>query len=437
LLHNLFFMEAERSFLLAVNGGSSSVKFGLYEAGGLHPELSGHIQKIGTPHSQFEIKDVSGKILIEYHKPYRDNGMAIAELIGWLKSASGRYPLSAIGHRVVQGGREHNSPEIITPETIQSLEQLVVLAPDHLPAALATIQQFREAFPGVPQAACYDTAFHRKMPWYAQYYPIPHSLREEGLIRYGFHGLSYEYILTELGDKGGERIIIAHLGNGASMAAVHKGIGIETTMGLTPTGGLVMGTRTGDLDPGLLFYLLLRKKMPPQELDELCNKHAGLEALSGGTSDVQELLAREGQDANAAEALTIFCYQAKKFIGSLAAALGGLNTLVFTGGIGEHAPAIRRRICEGLQFLGIDIDQRLNENQVDKGGQMDKESQVRRGDQAVNENPIPKKEHALSNSEQQTISSSASRVRVMVIPTNEELMIARHTNEILQGPDHP
>lgn len=421
-------MSGERSYLLAVNGGSSSVKFALYEAGSLHLELSGHIQKIGAPKGHFEIKDAAGKTLIDQYKPYPNNGIAIAQLIDWLKGASGRYPMSAIGHRVVQGGRQHSAPEIITPATIRSLEELIVLAPDHLPAAIATIRSFEDAFAKTPQVACYDTAFHRKMPWYAQYYPIPHNWREEGLIRYGFHGLSYEYILTELGAKGGDKIIIAHLGNGASMAAIHQGVGIDTTMGLTPTGGLVMGTRTGDIDPGLLFFLLLQKKIPPQELDDLFNKHAGLSALSGGISDVQELLEKEGTDPNAAEALTIFCYQAKKFIGSLAAALGGLDTLVFTGGIGEHAPAIRQRICDGLQFLGIHIDPALNEDPTLN------EHPADNGHQALREHPAGKKDQTLSRSERETtISTPESRVRVRVIATNEELMIARHTDKLLRS----
>lgn len=387
-------MQEERSYVLAVNGGSSSLKFGLYETGSLNQELSGQVQRIGDGEGHFEIRDANSKVLADIRKSYPNSGAATAELIDWLRERSTRYPVAAIGHRIVQGGPEHREPERVTKELLQSLEKIIELAPNHLPAEVATIRAFGEAFVHAAQVACYDTAFHREMPEYAQFYPISRVWREEGLIRYGFHGLSYEYILQELGKKGGERIIMAHLGNGCSMAAVHAGRSIDTTMGLTPTGGLVMGTRSGDLDPGLVMYLLLQKKIPAEQLEQVLTRQSGLKALSGGISDVRELLAREHTDPNAAQALTIFCYQAKKFIGSLAAALGGLDTLVFTGGIGEHAPAIRSRICEGLQFLGIAIDEPLNEAAAE------------------------------------TISPASGRVSVRVIPTNEELMIARHTDKL-------
>ena len=387
-------MDKERTYVLAVNGGSSSLKFGLYETGSLTRELSGLVQRIGDGEGHFEIQDAGNKVLADIRKSYPDSGAATRELIDWLKERSSRYPIAAIGHRIVQGGLGHREPELITKDLIQSLEKIIELAPNHLPSELETIRAFGEAFVHATQVACYDTAFHREMPEYARSYPIPRIGREEGLIRYGFHGLSYEYIMQELDNKGGERVIIAHLGNGCSMAAVHAGRGIDTTMGLTPTGGLVMGTRTGDLDPGLVLYLLLQKKIPAEELEQILTKQSGLKALSGGISDVQELLAKETTDPNAALALTVFCYQAKKFIGSLSAALGGLDTLVFTGGIGEHAAVIRQRICEGLQFLGIDIDTALNEAGV-----------------AI-------------------ISPASGRVSVRVIPTNEELMIARHTDKL-------
>ena len=383
--------------MLAVNGGSSSVKFALYEMGSLRPEWSGAVLKIGSSEGHFSIKDEKGKMLADHHTAYPDSASAIGALIGWLKERPDRYPIAAIGHRIVQGGPVHRAPERVTNDLLSALEAITELAPNHLPSELAAIRAFEASFADALQVVCYDTSIHRDMPGYAQYYPISRAWREEGLVRYGFHGLSYEYILQKLGKEAGERTIIAHLGNGCSMAAIRTGRSIDTTMGLTPAGGLVMGTRCGDLDPGLIFYLLRQKKIPAAELEEILTKQSGLKALSGGTSDVQELLAKENTDPEAALALTVFCYAAKKMIGSLSAALGGLDMLVFTGGIGEHAVAIRHRICESLQFLGIEIDPTRNEAGSEK------------------------------------ISSLSGRVSVRVVPTNEELMIARHTNELVCG----
>ena len=383
--------------MLAVNGGSSSVKFGLYETGSLRPEWSGAVLKIGSREGHFSIKDEKGKMLVDHHAAYPDSASAMGALISWLKERPDRYPITAIGHRIVQGGPDHRVPERVTNELLSALEAITELAPNHLPSELAAIRAFEASFADALQVVCYDTSIHRDMPGYAQYYPISLTWREEGLVRYGFHGLSYEYILQKLGKEAGERTIIAHLGNGCSMAAIRAGRSIDTTMGLTPAGGLVMGTRCGDLDPGLIFYLLRQKKIPAAELEEILTKQSGLKALSGGTSDVQELLAKENTDPEAALALTVFCYAAKKMIGSLSAALGGLDMLVFTGGIGEHAAAIRHQICEGLQFLGIEIDPTRNEAGSEK------------------------------------ISSQRGRVSVRVVPTNEELMIARHTEELVGG----
>jgi acetate kinase len=316
-----------------------------------------------------------------------------------LKNKKDRYPLAAIGHRLVQGGPDHREPEIIDDKLISALEQWVHLAPNHLPASLAIIKNCRDVFPDAPQVACFDTAFHRDMPARALHFAIPRPLWKEGIIRYGFHGLSYEYIMQQLerltfaGRK--EKIIIAHMGNGCSMTAIHHGRSIDTTMGLTPTGGLVMGTRSGDLDPGLIFFLLRQEGMTVDDLENVIDKKSGLEALSGNGHDVQTLLEKEASDPNAAEALTIFCYQAKKYIGALAAALGGLDTLVFTGGIGENSPVIRRRITEGLQFIGITLDERNNKEQ------------------------------------KEIISTLNSQVMVCAIKTNEEMMIACHTRELI------
>ncbi len=281
---------------------------------------------------------------------------------------------------------------------MQTLHHFAYLAPNHLPDEIKIIKIFQAAFRNVPQVACFDTSFHRDMPSFAKYYPLPAEYQEKGLMRYGFHGLSYEYIMQKLADSTSlidrQKIIIAHLGNGASMVAVKNGVSVDTTMGISPIGGLVMSTRSGDLDPCVLLFLLKQTKLTANELDELLSKHSGLKAIAG-TSDVQELLNKEGNDPRAAEALTVFCYHAKKFIGALSAAMGGLDTLVFTGGIGENSGIIRERICKDLNFIGIDLDTTKN----------------------------------LKN--ESIISKEISNVSVRVIQTDEELMIARLVCPIL------
>ncbi|HTI08074.1 MAG TPA: acetate/propionate family kinase [Puia sp.] len=392
-------MNEQKRYILALNGGSSSLKFGLYEDNTCWMEAEGQVDKIGSANGHFKVRDAKGEILKDHEGSYPDTKEALRELIGWLKNQMDRYPLAAIGHRLVQGGPDHREPEIIDEKLISALEQWVHLAPNHLPASLDIIKNCRDVFPGTPQIACFDTAFHRDMPACAVHFAIPRPLWKEGIIRYGFHGLSYEYIMQQLerltfaGRK--EKIIIAHLGNGCSMTAIHHGVSIDTTMGLTPTGGLVMGTRSGDLDPGLIFFLLRQEGLTVDDLENVIDKRSGLEALSGNGHDVQILLEREASDPNAAEALTLFCYQAKKFIGALAAALGGLDTLVFTGGIGENSPVIRRRITDGLQFLGINLDEKHNKEQ------------------------------------EEIISTLNSPVMVCAIKTNEERMIASHTRDLI------
>ena len=285
----------------------------------------------------------------------------------WL---SGQFPdlkFEAIGHRVVHGGVHYRDPQRVTPELITALRGLTALAPDHMPQAVEAMLAAGKAFPDLPQVACFDTSFHRSMPRLAQLYPLPSFLEKQGVIRYGFHGLSYEFIMGELRriapDEAEKRVIIAHLGNGASMAAVRNGVGIDTTMGFTPAGGLMMGTRPGDLDPGVLLYLSAEQKMAPAALNDLVNKQSGLLGVSETSADMRDLLEKESTDARAADAVELFCYQAKKHLGALAAVLGGLNTLVFTGGIGEHAAIIRQRICDGLDFHGIRVDLQHNKAQ--------------------------------------------------------------------------
>ena len=389
--------------ILVVNSGSSSLKFALFETDGREAlVLSGRLERIGLEHGTFHVRDAAGRTLVDQtDEKLPDHPAAIGRLLDWLAQAGYSQNLDAAAHRVVHGGRRHSQPQRVTPELIAELKSLVPLASNHLPGALAAIEALIRAHPSLAEIACFDTAFHRQMPDVAQRYPLPKKYADEGVLRYGFHGLSYEYVLQELAKTAGAnadgRLVIAHLGNGASMAAVHQGRGIDTTMGFTPTGGLVMGTRSGDLDPGLPLYLLEQRGMTPAELHELLNRQSGLVGVSGLSSDMQDLLRRETQDADAALAIELFCYQARKFIGALAAALGGLDELIFTGGIGENAAAVRARICAGLAFLGVAADPARNA-----------------AGEAV-------------------ISPADGRVVVRVLKTNEELMMARHADRLLRG----
>jgi acetate kinase len=337
----------------------------------------------------------------EHYVEIADHDAALSALLQWIEGLSPGSFLDAIGHRIVHGGNRLLEPHLVDKESMEILSHVIHLAPEHLPHEIKAIKAVGRIYPSLPQAVCFDTTFHRHMPDVARIYPLPRFLKREGVYRYGFHGLSYEYIMEELAKEAGlevayGRIIIAHLGNGASMAAVKEGRSVETTMGFTPSGGLMMGTRSGDLDPGVLIYLLREKGMRPLTLQDLVNEHAGLQAVSGISSDMRELLRLEATEAHAAQAIDLYCYMAKKAVGSLAAVLGGLDTVIFTGGIGEHASIVRERICSGLQFLGITIDTALN----DANGA--------------------------------TISGTGSPVSVRVMKTDEELMIARHTAGLLK-----
>jgi acetate kinase len=296
---------------------------------------------------------------------------------------------------------QHTAPELVTPELLDELRRLSPIDPDHLPREIELIEAFRQRHPKLPQVACFDTAFHASMPRVAKLLPIPRRYEAKGIQRYGFHGLSYAYLMEELvrlGDPAATkgRVILAHLGNGASMAAVRAGKSIDTSMAFTPTAGLVMSTRSGDLDPGLVNYLARTEKMTAPQFDRMVNHESGLLGVSEASSDMRDLLNHEMKDVRAAEAVELFCYQAKKWIGSFAASLGGLDTLVFAGGIGENAPLIRKRICEGLGFLGIELGER--KNATNKG----------------------------------IISAETSGISVRVIPTDEELMIARSVMRVRQ-----
>ena len=401
-------MQNPKFNILAINGGSSSIKFALYRV--LKPLLRtgyGTVDRIGLTGTNLTFHDVDGKPLESRKLDTTDYKSAANYLIDWLEKLDGFYSIVAVGHRVVQG-MQHTDPEMVTPELLEELHSFSPFDPDHLLGEIQLIEIFRERHPNLPQVACFDTAFHRTMPRVAKLLPIPRCYEDRGIQRYGFHGLSYAFLMEELEHLGDQaatkgRIILAHLGNGASMAAVQNGKGIDTSMCFTPTAGLVMSTRSGDLDPGIAPYLARTEKMSSGAFYEMVSHKSGLLGVSGTSSDMRDLLARESSDVRAAEAVALFCYQAKKWIGAYAAALGGLDTLVFAGGIGEKAPTIRKRISEDLEFLGIELDETRNLSDV--------------------------------TIDSKVISKDASRVTVRVIRTDEELMIARSAARVCTG-DH-
>jgi len=388
--------------LLTINTGSSSLKAALYRfAGGSEQlELQAEAERIGHPDARLHVEDADGRSLFTRQDSLPGHADALRAFLDWLRGRGDEGRLDAVGHRVVHGGSHYSEPQLIEDGVVAALRDLIPIDPNHLPQAIAAIEATRRAFPAAPEVACFDTAFHRHLPRVARQYALPRELEQAGVVRYGFHGLSYEYVMGELRtldpDAAAGRVVIAHLGNGASMAAVRGGTSIDTTMGFTPTGGLVMGTRAGDLDPGVLLYLLHERHLTADDLDTLVNKEAGMRGVSGTSGDMQDLLAREAEDPRAAEAVALFCYTAKKYLGALVAALGGLDLLVFTGGIGEHAAPVRERVCAGLGFLGIDVDPARNEAHA----------------------PV--------------ISRDGAPVAVRVIKTNEDLMIARHTYRVIR-----
>jgi len=387
--------------ILAINRGSSSLKFAIYDMG--HSEtlvLSGGIDKLDSSTCFFHVRYANGKNLVDEQLNLTHKNGVIKTFLTWLKGNVSDKKLEAIGYRVVHGSTKFNQPHLITPELITSLKEIVPFAPDHLPQEIRLIEAVGKAYPTSKHVACFDTAFHRSMPGIAQAFALPRFLRNQGVIRYGFHGLSYDFIMNELKKETGTevangKVIIAHLGSGASMAAVRRGKSVETTMGFTPASGLMMSTRSGDLDPGIILYLLEQQGLSSSSVREMLNKQSGLLGVSGLSSDMEELL-EKAENSHAAEAVELFCYQAKKFMGALAAVLGGLDTLVFTAGIGENSPVIRWRICKDMNYLGISLDRSRND---------------------VNA-PI--------------ISYENSPVTVRVMKTNEELMIARDTRDITQ-----
>ncbi|MGH7767535.1 MAG: acetate/propionate family kinase [Candidatus Binatia bacterium] len=355
-----------KSFILTINGGSSSVKFALFRLGqALERRLSGKIERIGLPDGKLTLDDIAGGRSERHNISAPEHAACVDPLVDLLQQKVSFAEILAVGHRVVHGGMSYAEPERVTPEVLVELGRLSPYDPEHLPSELGLIETFGRKFPELPQVVCFDTAFHRRMPRVARLLTIPRRYEAQGLRRYGFHGLSYEFLMEELQRVGGSedangRVILAHLGNGASLAAVSKGRSIDTTMGFTPAAGLPMSTRSGDLDPGIVAYLAKTEHMSVEQFHEMVNSRSGLFGISETSPDMRDLLAAEKNDSRAADAVALFCYQTKKWLGAFAAALGGLDTLVFAGGIGENSPEIRARICRGLEFLGIELDRDRN-----------------------------------------------------------------------------
>jgi acetate kinase len=394
-------MKPVNPCILTINGGSSSIKFALFEAGdSFRRILEGRIERIGLPETTLRMKGMSQEDNFSRSITAPNHTVAAGALMDLIEKRSGRDALSAVGHRVVQGGPKYYKPQLITAEMLEDLQRLTPLDPEHLPGEIVLAEALHRRFPDLPQVACFDTAFHHDLPRVASMLPIPRRYEAHGVRRYGFHGLSYAFLIEELARLGDPaattgRVILCHLGNGASLAAVRDGKSVDTSMSFTPTAGVPMSTRSGDLDPGLVWYLARTEKMSAEQFNEMVNFQSGLLGMSEISSDMRDLLDHETHDVRAAEAVALFCYQVKKWIGAFAATLGGLDTLVFAGGIGENAPEVRARICEGLGFLGIKVDEKRN---------------------AANEG---------------VISAATSRVSVRVIRTDEELMIAKTVYSVL------
>jgi acetate kinase len=358
--------RSKRPLVLTVNGGSSSIKFALFETGQTSRRtLRGQIEGIGLAEAVFRVEGETEKDNFSRKIKAPDHTAAVGILMDWVDERIGAGELSAVGHRVVHGGPKYWEPQLITPEMIKALHQLSPFDPEHLPEEILLTEAFHRRFPKMPQIACFDTAFHHDMPIEARLLPIPRRYERRGVRRYGFHGLSCTYLMEELArlagaEAAGDRVILAHLGNGASVTAVRGGRSIDTSMSFTPTAGLPMSTRTGDLDPALSWYLWRAEQVTAKQFHHMINHESGLLGISEISSDMRVLEARAKDDARAAEAVSVFCYQARKWICSMAGALEGLDTLIFAGGIGENAHKIRARICEGLKFLGVKMDSARN-----------------------------------------------------------------------------
>lgn len=358
--------------ILTLNAGSSSLKYALYVGG----------------------ERVAADTIARVGSDTKDHAAALEEALAAIGSFG---ELGAVGHRIVHGGERFVAPAVIDDDVLAELQRLAPLAPAHLPAEIALVHAMRSRSRSTPQIACFDTAFHATLPRVARLLPIPCRYQAAGVRRYGFHGLSYQYVVGHLGELARGRLVMAHLGSGASLCAARDGASVDTTMGFTATGGVPMGTRTGDLDPGVLLYVMRTEDASAEALDELVNKRSGLLGVSGTSADMRDLLSREAKEETAADAIALFCHAVRKAVGSMAASLDGMDTLVFTGGIGENAPVVRERVCRGLSHLGVTVDGKRN---------------------AANA-PL--------------VSVEGGRCAVRVVPTDEEAVIAREVTAILEG----
>ncbi|MCW5889225.1 MAG: acetate/propionate family kinase [bacterium] len=387
---------SERVRVLSLNGGSSSLKAALWEIDA-HGEVrlaDATVSGLGIAAATLRLRDGGGVRIADAAVVARDPAAAVP-LVADAFTEHGFAAPEAVGHRLVHGGPDLGAPTRVDDGLLATLRRLVSFAPLHLPAEIASIEAVAARAPALPQVVCFDTAFHRGMPDVARRLPLPRAAHDAGIRRYGFHGLSYEYVCERVGGAAAGRLVMAHLGNGASLAAVRDGKPVDTTMGLTPTGGLMMGTRTGDLDPGALVHWMRAHDAGAEALARLVDHESGLAGVSGTTADMQALLAARATSVAAAEAVDLFCWIARKHVGAMAASLGGLDTLVFTGGIGERGADIRAGICAGLEHLGVELDAARNAS------------------------------HA------PTISLPGRSCAVRIVPTDEDRMIARHTHAVL------
>ena len=387
--------------ILTLNSGSSSLKFSLFECGEEERcVFSGNLSFIGSPSGLFVVKDSEEEVVAKREVTLPNHLTAIDVMMKWLENGAGHIEVDAVGHRIVHGGAAHTRPEPLSRDLIGELERLSPFAPSHQPRALETIRAAMDSFPQALHVGCFDTSFHRTMPEASRLLPLPYELFKRGVERFGFHGLSYEFVVSELERRHGtqlasSRLVIAHLGNGSSMAAVHRKKSVDTTMGFSPSGGLVMSTRSGDIDPGLVTYLCGEMGYTAEEFAECVNHKSGLLGISGLTSDMKTLLDEQDRHPGARRAVDVYCHTAAKFLASMSASLGGIDVVVFTGGIGENSPEIRWRITSRLNHLGVAVSERLNADNANE------------------------------------ITSGKPAVRTFIIPTNEELMIARHTLNVL------
>jgi acetate kinase len=389
--------DADQVVVLALNSGSSSLKFGLYRVGSTQTEMlfSGEAESIGGEAGDFQARDSAGNTLLAEKSPLAGYGEAVGRITSLLTQFK-MPPPAAIGHRIVHGGPALTQHCVIDGAVLEALEAAAVFAPLHVPPALSVIHTAQEHFPDIPQVACFDTAFHADLPAIAQILPLPKELRSEGIRRYGFHGLSCESILHQLRDRLPKRLIVAHLGNGVSITAIRDGKSMDTSMGLTPTGGVIMGTRSGDLDPGTLIYLMREKNLDVAMLEDLVDRQSGLKGISGIGSDMRTLHERASTNTDARLAVEMFCYSVRKQIAAMIAALDGVDMIVFTGGIGENDAAARAEICNGLSWIGIDLNQAQN---------------------LAASNPL---------------NGPVSRCLIRILPSEEDAQIARHSRELLR-----